>query len=212
MRRVSNDPIEVRQGLPERNRLRAAELYLEAFAPKLTPILRPLETGVALLAERLDGESALVAQRGGELLGVLGYQHDGRRFVEIRLRDLGRSYGWLSASWRFALFALLHRSEGPREIHIESVAVAAEARGQGIGTRLVEAAFDLARVRSCIAVTLDVVDTNPDARRFYERLGFAPVREDRLPFLRRLMGFSRATTMMRRLDSKTPTEQVEYFW
>lgn len=60
----------------------------------------------------------------------------------------------------------------------------------------IHAVFDFARKRGMRAVRLDVVDTNPDARRLYERLGFAPVRTRRCPYLFRRMGFSAFTTMV----------------
>ena len=47
------------------------------------------------------------------------------------------------------------------------------------------------------AVRLDVVDSNPRARRLYEREGFVPVRTVRTPYLQRAMGFAASTTMVR---------------
>jgi len=58
-----------------------------------------------------------------------------------------------------------------------SVALQAEFRGAGIGTRLLRALLDEARARGVAAVSLSVQDANP-ARRLYERLGFVPVRDD----------------------------------
>jgi ribosomal protein S18 acetylase RimI-like enzyme len=72
-------------------------------------------------------------------------------------------------------------------------------RGKGIGTRLLESVFDFARTEGFSSVRLDVVDTNPGARRLYERMGFVPVKTGHYPYLRRVMGFSAGTTMIREI-------------
>lgn len=58
-----------------------------------------------------------------------------------------------------------------------SIAVREDARGRGIGTRLLESAVDLARDHRVRALSLSVSDGN-DARRIYERAGFVAVDRD----------------------------------
>ena len=58
----------------------------------------------------------------------------------------------------------------------------------------------MARNDGLTGLTLEVVDTNPDARRLYERLGFREINTINLPFLERLMGFRASTSMLKRLD------------
>jgi ribosomal protein S18 acetylase RimI-like enzyme len=52
-----------------------------------------------------------------------------------------------------------------------SIGVAAEARGRGVGSALLDALLTLARERGYRAVSLSVDRRNP-ARRLYERKGF----------------------------------------
>lgn len=54
---------------------------------------------------------------------------------------------------------------------IHQLHIAPDLRGGGIGSRLFDAALDLARAAGAPLVTLWVVDTNAQARRFYERRG-----------------------------------------
>ena len=64
----------------------------------------------------------------------------------------------------------------PDQDLIQTVAVAPEARGRGLGTRLVEHAEG--RIfRDSPNAFLCVSTFNPDARRLYERLGYAVVGE-----------------------------------
>ena len=72
----------------------------------------------------------------------------------------------------FVLQHLQHR--GGRCAEVESVHVAAERRGQGIGATLMAAAVEWARSAGCYRVQLTSNVARPEAHRFYERLGFAP--------------------------------------
>lgn len=58
-----------------------------------------------------------------------------------------------------------------------AVAVWAGHRGEGIGTRLMSAIEDAARVAGCSQISLSVDAENP-ARRLYERLGYATLTVD----------------------------------
>jgi len=57
---------------------------------------------------------------------------------------------------------------------LESLAVAAHARGRGIGTRLLEAARELLRSRGVDYWSVTVAAGNEGAIRLYEREGFGP--------------------------------------
>jgi GNAT superfamily N-acetyltransferase len=57
-----------------------------------------------------------------------------------------------------------------RWLYIAKLWVDDGARGQGLGTRLLAAAEDLARSRGCTDVSLDTFDYQ--ARPFYEKLGY----------------------------------------
>ena len=59
----------------------------------------------------------------------------------------------------------------PGECYIEWLAVASDARGQGVGTKLLQWADHLALSRGCTVLTLGVMNGNPAAR-LYERHGF----------------------------------------
>lgn len=55
---------------------------------------------------------------------------------------------------------------------IEAVRVHADARGDGLGSRLVQWAVEEARAQGCVLVQLTSDATRIEAHRFYERLGF----------------------------------------
>jgi GNAT superfamily N-acetyltransferase len=68
------------------------------------------------------------------------------------------------------LRCLTHR--GGLRAQIEGVRVDARYRGAGLGGRLIGAAIARARAQGCHLVQLTTDRQRPDARRFYERLGF----------------------------------------
>lgn len=71
---------------------------------------------------------------------------------------------------------------GARVALLEDMVVAEEARGSGLGTRLVEAAVDHCRKSGCKRVTLLTDGDNERAHAFYQRCGFA--RSDMVAFRR----------------------------
>jgi GNAT superfamily N-acetyltransferase len=59
-------------------------------------------------------------------------------------------------------------------MEIESVHVDATRRSAGIGTSLMAAAIEAARLRGCYRIQLTSDLTRTDAHRWYARLGFEP--------------------------------------
>jgi GNAT superfamily N-acetyltransferase len=70
---------------------------------------------------------------------------------------------------------LTHR--GGERAHVEAVRVSAARRGSGIGRALFGHIVSRARERRCRLVQLTTDKRRPDARRFYESLGFVASHE-----------------------------------
>ena len=66
---------------------------------------------------------------------------------------------------------------GSWRAQIEGVRVAAEYRGQGIGTQLVNWAIELAKTKNCGLVQLTMDRRRERAGDFYRRLGFVATHE-----------------------------------
>ncbi len=63
---------------------------------------------------------------------------------------------------------------GTGEVHLANLAVAPAARGQGIGSRLMDEVFAFGRSHLAASMYLEVRPSNTIARQFYARLGFVP--------------------------------------
>ncbi len=72
-----------------------------------------------------------------------------------------------------ALLSLVEGYPDERTWYLGLIFVAPAARGQGLGTRAIEALCAHARERGGAALRLAVVPANTGARRLYDRLGFA---------------------------------------
>ena len=63
---------------------------------------------------------------------------------------------------------------GP-EAEILTIAVVPEARGQGVGAALAEAALEFAAARGAETMMLEVAESNAAARALYARIGYAEI-------------------------------------
>lgn len=192
--------IIVQHGLPEGLQTQAAGLYFEAFQQKLQPIMGNAEIIIPLLANHFAVNKAFVAIQQGKLVGILGVHHEGGSFVNIPYTTIRKQFGWLSGTFKYGLLALLSRPSIKGELLLDGIAVDGTMRGKGIGTRLLEAAFTFARGQHYTTIRLDVIDTNPLAKRLYERVGFVATKVQHTPYLQHFMGFSAVTTMIKQLS------------
>jgi ribosomal protein S18 acetylase RimI-like enzyme len=107
----------------------------------------------AELARHLSGPrpdiEGVIAERGSEAVGMVLF------------------FPWLS-TWR-----------GRLNLYIQDLYVAPAERGGGLGRRLLAAAAREGRSRGCKGLILAVEIGNAEAARFYERLGFQRVEEER---------------------------------
>ena len=189
--------ITVRRGVPAGAERRVAELYWEAFGRKLGAALSPPDTGRRFIATHLRHDRAVVALAGNRVVGVAGFQLDGRGLTGGGAADVLKTYGTVRGLPRLALLALLERTPAPGQLLMDGIAVDADHRGRGIGGVLLGEIVRVAAENGCGRVRLDVIDVNPRARALYERHGFTATRTEQTPYLRRLMGFGAVTTMHR---------------
>jgi ribosomal protein S18 acetylase RimI-like enzyme len=186
----------VQLGLPENLRAQAAALYWQAFGQKLGRVMGPDARALQYLNRVIRADHAIVALEGGQLLGLVGFKTPHAAFAGGAFGDMWAVYG-IGALWRAGILHLLERDVDNARFLMDGLCVAAAARGKGVGTALLAAITDEARVRGYGAVRLDVIDTNPRARALYERQGFVAVKTAGVGVLRHVFGFDSATTMVR---------------
>jgi ribosomal protein S18 acetylase RimI-like enzyme len=85
-------------------------------------------------------------------------------------------FGWIEDAivgaavcvWGFSTFS------GRPSLNVHDLAVLPDFRGRGVGRALLEEAERRARARGSSKLTLEVQETNEDAKRLYARFGFGP--------------------------------------
>ena len=116
-----------------------------------------------------SGEDAW-AHRRGQYLEWLG-EGSARMLVAVPDGGEGEPLGYAVLSVKPSMASW---DVGSRVGELETLAVAAAARGQGIGTLLIEACQERLRGEGITHWSVGVVEANEGATRLYERAGFKP--------------------------------------
>lgn len=195
------DQITIQQGFPDELRSSAAGLYDAAFGAKLAFAMPDPVSRRAVLGAGFHPAYAFVALRDGELVGIAGFKTGqgsltGGISGDVLHEAIGR-WGAIRALLGVALF---RRKLVAGQLLMDGIAVSPTMRGRGVGTQLLHGLIAYARREGYRSIRLDVIDTNPAARRLYERLGFVPVRTEQFAVLKWLLGFGAATEMKYALD------------
>lgn len=192
-------------GLKESQFKAAAYLYDEAFGEKFKVAINSRVDRIALLECTFVGKFALTASDGENLVGLAGFHTpEGSLTSGLGATQLVAKLGVVRGLWAMAIFSLYERTPVPGELVMDGIAVHREFRGRGIGSRLLNGIVNYARENEFKTVRLDVIDTNPGAQRLYERSGFVPVRTEKFPYLRWLLGFGASTTMALQIADNLP--------
>ena len=190
--------MKITVGIPHRDREEAAALYWEAFGEKLGFVLGPKYRAMRFITAVLRSDHGVCAHDdAGRLVGVAGFKTAKGALVGGAFNDLRRVYGWSGAAARIALLAALENDVENERFLMDGLFVAEEARGQGIGTALLDAITAEAKRRGYREIRLEVVDTNGRAKALYLRRGFRVLKTQRIGVMRHVFGFRAATTMIR---------------
>ncbi len=166
------DQVRILHSLEEKHVRSAIALFYEAFAEKFHIGFSNTDQVYLLFHDSIDRDNCIIALQNDDLLGILTYQTIQVEFFHLRLGALFRRF-WPWRALRMALnLVLLDESAKPEEFIVSSISVNEQSRGLGVGTRLMNAAEELARESGKNFLSLGVVGQNKDARRLYERLGY----------------------------------------
>lgn len=189
--------IVIEQGIRPGHRGEVAALYWQAFQGKLAPVMRPETRALKFLRTAMDPSHAISAvSPDGKLLGVAGYKTIEGGFVGGGFGELCAVYGLFGGVWRGLILSVLDRPVGAGALLMDGLFVDAAARGQGVGTALLRAVKQKARVLGCSSVRLDVIDSNVRAKALYERQGFVARETSEAGLFRHIFGFRSSTRMV----------------
>lgn len=171
--------------------LSVADLMIEAFPDKFGPILGDaVEPVLHELFEALPIQlttNTTLAYIEDEPVGLIRFGYGTSPFMVnvVRVvRACRRHFGLRVAIDRYLKLMILEL-DPPRpseELYLKTIGVSEPARGQGVGTRLVEHAEARAHELGYSAMSLLVMSDNLGAIRLYQRLGFdlGPIQRSRI--------------------------------
>jgi ribosomal protein S18 acetylase RimI-like enzyme len=205
---MSDESVVIGRGLPEHLRADAARLFREGFGDKLRMAVPDTERQQVYLEQTLDGSHMVVALMGDELVGMMGLSSSDGSYrgglLSFRgtMRELRPVLGLWGSIRAVGGSTMAHHRPAPGELYIDGIVVAASARSQGIGGRLLDEALAIAREGGLRWLRLHVIDTNPRAQRLYERLGYRVTDVQSFRYLRRFTGFGAIVAMELSVDAE----------
>ncbi len=193
--------IEITYGIPKNQKLRVAKIIFDAFWDKYMNIFGSKRKSIYALLRFLREERTIVALQKGVVVGVGGLKFKNKGFIDLNLPSLIRILGLgtlrsILMGWPFYFVSVKEN-----ELLIDSLAVAKNMRGKGVGSLLIEFIIDFARSNECSKIKLLVIERNWRAIKLYKKMGFKEEEIHNIPFpLDRLFGFKKIKEMIRRTN------------
>ena len=181
--------INIYKGLPKKHIGSVTDLLLSELGEKFIPILGEKEKAKQLLELSINQENCFFVERDSKLLGFLAFQINNTVFVNSSLSTIISIYGVISGTIKAIDLKMLEHKTNSSEIHIEAIVVSKQARGLGIGTKLIDTIFQFANQKGYKTITLEVIDTNPRAKDLYKRLGFKVDKKSNIWPINKLIGW-----------------------
>lgn len=190
------DEIRYEWGIAPEFVLDAVQLYDQAFAKKVSLAIESDKARKRVLRRSFMLDHAVVAILNNKLVGIAGWHTaTGSLTSGIGYWGLVSELGFLKATRAALIFAFYERTPAKDELLMEGIAVDADARGKGIGSMLLDKVKEYAKANHFTSIRLDVIDTNPRAKKLYERKGFKVVKVERFSYLKPILGFSSSSMM-----------------
>ena len=168
----------------------AINIYYFAFKKKIRALIKSKEKALAIHKKALNPGRVLYALLDERVVGIAGLHYDNKNFMEIKYKDLREHFNPIQSYFIYFIYKIMSPKFKNDVIRIDSIAVDEDVRGQGIGSILIEKVFELAKDKEFKEVILEVVDTNPKAKKLYERIGFKEKKLVKYYFTTRIAGFS----------------------
>jgi GNAT superfamily N-acetyltransferase len=189
--------------LPKELKNDALEIYYEAFNKKEQYRILSFtkRQAIKLYKKGINFKSGLYAINKKNVLGVLGFKSNHAQLIKYKLSMLTKEFGFFGGLFRKIRYLFTQiENISKRDIKIEAIAVSKKYRNKKIGTKLIKKAIEFAKENKYKRIILNVVNTNPDAERFYIRLGFKTISHRYFGFFTKKAGYTSYKKMALYLD------------
>jgi ribosomal protein S18 acetylase RimI-like enzyme len=187
---MSERDVKIIQGLRPEHRDALIQLFCDTFPEVIVPVFGSVKRCALLLEASLVSDRILTAISDDQLIGFAGLHFSGQEWFGPNLRQL-LSVLRMRILRVAGMGIFLFKRPKSDALHLDTLAVQVECRGQGIGAQLIGAVEARAQSEGKARVTLDVEDIKPRAKCLYERIGFCETKFEKVPWpWRRAFTFS----------------------
>lgn len=164
-----------------------ATIIVESFKLKINHLwirTKQIDKAIRVIAKSINTDQVLVERQDGEIVGVATYQTKAKPIaIDISLPIFAAEFGKLSGSAKFICYKAYKFAQvklTDEFLHLDLIAVAAAYRGQGIGHRLLAQVDEKAISLGKAYVELEVVGSNPKAKRLYNEWGYVDIEHQKM--------------------------------
>lgn len=192
--------IKGKNSLNEKEMRAISEIVFESFEQKFLAIAPKIsrEKWIEKLNEILTFNQGLYFHNDTEIQGV----------ALLTLKNFPSFYPFRKIIKHLGLFRsilfwmiFLNPVKSSKEVKLELLAVKSSTRGSGVGGKLLNYLFEYSKKNNFECISLEVVDTNPKAKKLYERLGFQTIKSVKTSRLTDKAGFTGYDIMKMDLNS-----------
>jgi len=188
--------IQIQPTIPKNQRIIIAKIFYESFKDKFSIIFGDRKKAIRLISKLIREDRILVATKDEKVVGFVGLHYQRKNFMEFNLTEITKVYGLLAIRVLIYFLITIFTEQKPNQLHLEVIAVTEKQRGRGTGTKLLKSTIDFAWLKKFPQIKLEVVNTNPKARKLYEKIGFKKVKDSKIPYPFYIFtGFSLITDM-----------------
>ncbi len=171
------------------DKIAIANIVEEAFWGKLKWFYGkvPKKEAKKLLMESLTYDLGFYYKEDGKVLGAVLLGSAKAKPFQIS-KEVKSKIGF----WKGLLLTIFFNTTPKKtdSLYLNLIAVSGEARGKGIGKKLLDYADDYAKENKFNEINLDVVDNNPKAKKLYQREGYKIKKYFNTKWITSNMGFS----------------------
>lgn len=176
-----------------------AKIVKEAFKEKLEWFYKGMDSEkmLVLIEKSITYNLGFYYVENGEILGVVLLATKGNKYLST-----GKEITRHMKLWNGLMYKLSFSDFGlkPNELNLGMIAVCPNARRKGIGKKMLSHVYATAIREHKNTISLDVINTNLDAKRLYEKEGFKELTYLGTKFLTKGMGFQGVSIMKKTLD------------
>ena len=184
------EKIKITNEINETQLNQAIEIYYFAFKQKIRPLIKSKEKAIAVYKKGLNYDRIFYAVIENNVVGLVGLYYEKKNFIDIEYSNLRKHFNPFRSFFIYSIYRLISSKIKEDVLRIDSLAVKESVRGLGIGSQLIDKVFQFAKSKGFNEVILEVVDTNPKAKKLYEKIGFKEKKLVKYYFLTRSAGFS----------------------